>query len=244
MRRAMGEPATYDALRRTFFGPSGVPARAPAGPTTSSALLEEVSTRLAPHQLNAWHPRAFSYFTPPPLVMSILGELLAQVAQQGVDVWHAGPSAAFVEEEVVRWLCDLVGFGAGSFGLLTSGGVMANFIAMALVRDVRLRAALASERPPRGSDLEGVRVYVSDQAHFSIARALDELGFPPDTLTVVPSDDQFRLRGAPVAEAIARDRAAGARPIAIAAVAGSTNTGSVDAIGELADVAAREHLWL
>jgi aromatic-L-amino-acid/L-tryptophan decarboxylase len=244
MRRAMGEPATYDALRRTFFGPSGAPARAPLGPTTSSALLEEFSTRLAPHQLNAWHPRAFSYFTPPPLVMSILGELLAQVAQQGVDVWHAGPSAAFVEEEVVRWLCDLVGFGAGSFGLLTSGGVMANFIAMALVRDVRLRAALGTRRPPRGGELEGVRIYASDQAHFSIARALDELGFPADTLTVVPSDDRFRLRGAAVAEAISRDRAAGARPLAIAAVAGSTNTGSVDATGELADVAEREGLWL
>ncbi len=244
LRRAMGEPATYTELRRVFFGATGGPTRAPAGPTPSAALLEEFRTRLAPHQLNAWHPRSFSYFTPPPLVMSILGELLAQVTQQGVDVWHAGPSAAFVEEEVVRWLCELVGYGAGSFGLLTSGGVMANFIALALVRDVRLRAALGTERPPRGRDLEGVRVYASDQAHFSIARALDELGFPPETLTVVAADERFRLRGSAVAEAIARDRAAGARPIAIAAVAGSTNTGSIDAIGELADVAAREDLWL
>ena len=244
LRRAMGEPATYPELRRVFFGPSGAPGPAPAEPTPSAALLDDFRTRLAPHQLNAWHPRSFSYFTPPPLVMSILGELLAQVTQQGVDVWHAGPSAAFVEEEVVRWLCDLVGYGAGSFGLLTSGGVMANFIALALVRDVRLRAALGTDRPPRGRDLEGVRIYASDQAHFSIARALDELGFPAETLTVVAADDRFRLRGAPVAGAIARDRAAGARPIAIAAVAGSTNTGSVDAIGELADVAAREDLWL
>jgi glutamate/tyrosine decarboxylase-like PLP-dependent enzyme len=244
LRRAMGEPATYPELRRVFFGPSGGPSRAPAEPTPSSALLDDFRTRLAPHQLNAWHPRSFSYFTPPPLVMSILGELLAQVTQQGVDVWHAGPSAAFVEEEVVRWLCDLVGYGVGSFGLLTSGGVMANFIALALVRDVRLRAALGTDRPPRGRDLEGVRFYASDQAHFSIARALDELGFPSETLTVVAADERFRLRGPAVAGAIARDRAAGARPIAIAAVAGSTNTGSVDAIGELADVAAREDLWL
>ena len=244
LRRAMGEPATYAELRRLFFGPTGGPARAPAHATTSTALLEEFRTRLAPHQLNAWHPRSFSYFTPPPLVMSILGELLAQVTQQGVDVWHAGPTAAFVEEEVVRWLCDLAGYGAGSFGLLTSGGVMANFIAMALVRDVRLRSALGTRRPPRGRELEGVRVYASDQAHFSIARALDELGFPPETLTVVAADDRFRLRGAAVAEAIARDRGAGLLPIAVAAVAGSTNTGSVDLIGELADVAEHEGLWL
>jgi aromatic-L-amino-acid decarboxylase len=244
LRRAMGEPATYAELRRVFFGPSGGPARAPVGPTTSATLLEEFRTRLAPHQLNAWHPRSFSYFTPPPLVMSILGELLAQVTQQGVDVWHAGPSAAFVEEEVVRWLCDLVGYRAGSFGLLTSGGVMANFIALALVRDVRLRAALGNGRPPRGRDLEGVRVYASDQAHFSIARALDELGFPRDTLTVVAADERFRLRGPAVAEAIARDRAAGLRPLAVVATAGTVATGAVDPLPEIADLCARESLWM
>nr|MBA2701089.1 hypothetical protein [Chloroflexota bacterium] len=115
--------------------------------------------------------------------------------------------------------------------------------AMVLVRDVHL-ARLRGGRRPRGRALEGVRVYASDQTHFSIGRALDELGFPPDTLVVVAADYDFRLRGAAVAEAVAADRAAGLTPIAIAAVAGSTNTGSVDAIGELADVAARENLWL
>ena len=180
-------------------------------------MLDEFATRIAPHTLNSYHPRALSYFTPPPLVASIVGEVLAQWTNQGVDVWHAGPVAAFVEEEVVRWLCDLVGYGEGSFGLLASGGVMANFIAMALVRDVHLRALTGASRPPRGAALEGVRVYASDQTHFSIARALDELGFPPETLVSVPSDDRFRLHAAPVAEAIARDRAAGLRPVAIAA---------------------------
>jgi aromatic-L-amino-acid decarboxylase len=194
--------------------------------------------------MNAQHPRQFGYFTPPPLAMSIMGELLAQVANQGVDVWHAGPFAAFVEEEVVRWLCDLVGYGEGAFGLLTSGGVMANFMGMTLARDLHLGKLRGLDGPPRGADLQNARVYTSDQTHFSIARALDELGFPPETLVVLPADNDFRLRGAPVAAAVARDRAAGMTPFAIAAVAGSTNTGSVDAIGELADVAAAEDLWL
>ncbi len=193
--------------------------------------------------------------------MSVVGELLAQVTQQGVDVWHAGPTGAFVEEEVVRWLTDLVGYppppsvadaavpddrsepGGGAFGILTSGGVMANFLAMALARDVRLPALTGAPEPPRGRALEGIRIYTSDQAHFSIARALDELGFPPETLRVVPSGADFRLRAGPVADAIADDRAAGLRPLAICAVAGSTNTGSVDAIGELADLAERDGLW-
>jgi glutamate/tyrosine decarboxylase-like PLP-dependent enzyme len=241
--RAMGEGSGYAELRETFFGTAGGPSPAPDQPTTSAAILEEFRTRLAPHQLNAHHPRALSYFTPPPLMLSVVGELLAQVTQQGVDVWHAGPSAAFVEEEVIRWLCDLVGYGPGSFGLLTSGGVMANFLAMALARDVHLARLRGSARPPRGGDLDGVRVYTSDQTHFSIGRALDELGFPADTLVVLPTDDRFRLHPEPAAEAIRRDRNAGLTPLAISAVAGSTNTGSVDLIEELAEVARREGLW-
>src|SRR5258706_582877 len=128
-------------------------------------------------------------------------------AKQGLDIWHAGPIGAFVEEEVLRWLCDLVGYGAGSFGILTSGGVMANFISMALVRDIHLPKLAGLAHAPRGRDLEGVRIYASDQTHFSIGRALGELGFPPETLVVVPADGDFRLRGAPVAAAIPAERA-------------------------------------
>ncbi|MEO8273344.1 MAG: pyridoxal-dependent decarboxylase [Chloroflexota bacterium] len=242
--RAMGPQADYHALRAEFFGAGGGPAPAPVDPTTLQAVLAEFTARIAPHTVSAYHPRSFGYFTPPPLLASVAGEVLAQVAQQGIDIWHAGPIGAFVEEEVLRWLCDLVGYGEGSFGILTSGGVMANFIAMALVRDVHLPPLLGEGIAPRGGALEGVRVYTSDQTHFSVGRALDELGFPFETLVVIPADDEFRLRGEPVAAAIARDRAAGLRPLAIAAVAGSTNTGSVDAVGELADIAAREGLWL
>jgi aromatic-L-amino-acid decarboxylase len=109
---------------------------------------------------------------------------------------------------------------------------------------VRLAHLLGQNEPPRGRALEGVRVYASDQTHFSIRRALDVLGFPRETLRVIESDGAFRLHGAPVDEAIAEDRAAGLLPLALSAVSGSTNTGSVDLVGELADVAERNDLWL
>lgn len=122
---------------------------------------------------------------------------------------------------------------------------MANLMALAVARDVHLAGRDdTSAGPPRGAALEGVRVYASDQAHFSIARALDVLGFPAETLRVVASDARFRLLAEPVAAAIADDRAAGLVPFAVAAVAGSTNTGSVDDVPALADLARREGLWL
>ena len=207
-------------------------------------LLAEFRTGLAPHQLNSWHPRAYGYFTPAPLWSAIVGELLAQVTNQGVDVWHCGPSAAFIEEEVISWLRDLLGYPESGFGILTSGGVMANLLAMTLVRDHHLARLRGLTRPPRGADLEGVRVYVSDQAHFSLQRSVGLLGMPPETLAVMPSDERFGMHAAPVADAIARDRAAGLLPLAIVATAGTTNTGSVDAVVALAELARREGLWL
>ena len=229
--RAMGADTGWDDLRLAWFGPTREPGPAPTDPVPLSDVLEEFRVRVAPHTVSAYHPRSFGYFTPPPLVASIVGEVLSQFAQQGVDIWHAGPIAAAMEEEVVRWLCDVLGYDRSSFGILTSGGVMANFIGLALVRDAHVPALLGLDRPPRGRALEGLRVYAGDQGHFSIGRALDELGFPPETLVSLAADDDFRLRGATVAAAIDADRARGLTPIAIAAVAGSTNTGAVDAIG-------------
>ena len=153
-------------------------------------------------------------------------------------------AAPFVEEEVIRWLCDLTGYAEGSWGILASGGVMANIMGLTVARDVHLAKLLGLDEPPRGAQLEDARIYVSDQAHFSIARGVDMLGFPEATLRVLPSDDRFRLRAETVAEAVAEDRAAGRMPFCIAPVAGSTNTGSVDPVDELADVAEREGLWL
>jgi aromatic-L-amino-acid/L-tryptophan decarboxylase len=238
-------PEPYPESRRRFFGDTASPAPAPEKGAPADEVLREFRQRVAPMTYNAQHPGSFSYFTPPPLAMSIGGEVLAQWLQQGVDVWHAGPVSAFVEEEVVSWLRDLVGMPRDTgWGVLTSGGVMANLMALAVARDVRLAELRGLERAPRAGDLEDVRVYASDQTHFSVARGLDVLGFPSETLRVVPSDERFRLRAEPVAEAIADDVAAGLTPLAISAVAGSTNTGSVDDVPSLAAVAREHGAWL
>jgi aromatic-L-amino-acid decarboxylase len=237
-------PDLYPDLRRAFFGQGGGPAPAPEKGRSSDEVLAEFRERLAPFAYAAQHPGSYSYFTPPPLPMSIAGETLAQWLNQGIDVWLSGMAAPFVEEEVIRWLCDLCGYGTESWGVLTSGGVMANIMALTVARDVHLARLLDLEEPPRGARLEGARIYASDQTHFSVERAVDLLGFPGGTLRIVPSDDAFRLQAGPVAAAIVEDRASGLTPFAISAVAGSTNTGSIDDVPSLADLAEREGLWL
>jgi len=243
MRHPVG-PDTYPQARARFYGASGDRAPAPGSPSPWPDVLREFRERVAPGTFNAQNPGSFSYFTPPPLAMSVAAEVLAAWLQQGVDVWHAGPVGAFVEEEVIGWLRDLVGFDASGWGVLTSGGVMANLMGLTLARDLWLPRLRGLPGFPRGGALENVRVYASDQAHFSIERALDMLGFPSGTLTVLGSDDRFRLEAGPVEEAIRRDRSDGLIPLAIAGVAGSTNTGSVDHIVHLAELAERESVWL
>ncbi len=235
---------TYPESRASFFGPTGRPSPAPAEPTVAAEVLEEFRRRVRPATYNVHHTGSFSYFTAPPLPMSIAGEVLSQWLQQGVDVWHAGPIGAFVEEEVTTWLRTLVGIDEEGWGVLTSGGMMANLMALAVARDVHLARTRNLDRAPRGRELEGVRVYASDQTHFSIARALDILGFPPDTLRILPSDDRFRLVADDVATAVGQDRDDGLLPMAIAAVVGSTNTGSIDPVGDLGEIAEREGMWL
>lgn len=242
--RALGEPTRYEDMRRLFFGPGGRPAPAPDEPVALDALLGEFRDRLAPHQMNAWHPRTYGYYTPAPLWASIAGEVLAQVTNQGIDVWHCGPTGALVEEEVIAWLCGLVAYPGEAFGILTSGGTLANLMAMAVVRDVHLARIRGLSEPPRAAAIEGARVYVSDQAHFSLRRGLAVLGMPGETLVAVTTDDRFRLQAGTVASAITADRDAGLTPLAVVATAGTTNTGSVDDLEGLADLAERQGLWL
>ena len=243
MRRP-NPPDRYPDLRQSYFGPTAAPGLAPATGKTAEAVLAEFRERIAPFTFNAQHPGCYSFFTPPPLPIAIAGEILTAWTNQGIDLWLSGMVGPLVEEEIAAWLCSLVGYGKGCWGVLTSGGMMANIMGLAVIRDIHLAKLRGTADPPRGAALEGVRVYASEQVHFSIARGLDMLGFPPATLHIVASDDLFRLHGGPVAEAIAADRAAGFLPLAICPVAGTTNTGAVDLLDELADVAVREGLWL
>jgi aromatic-L-amino-acid/L-tryptophan decarboxylase len=243
MRRSIGT-GPYPEIRRQYFGESLQPGPAPAEGVRFEEVLGEFTRRIAPFMLNAHNPRSLPYFTPPALPIAVAGETLAQWTNQGVDIWSCSPVGSLVEEEVIHWLCDLVGYGGGSFGVLTSGGVMANLMAMTVARDVHLPVLLGVDRPPRGRDLEGVRVYASDQTHFSIRRALDILGFPGETMHVVESDARFRLRGDALAAAVDADRGAGLLPFAVSAVTGSTNTGSIDPVQEIVDVARSAGMWV
>src|SRR5205814_4638410 len=134
-----------------------------------------------------------------------------------VGVWLAAPGLAQIEADVGRWFCQMVGYPRSALGLLTTGGSMANFIALVTARRERLPEDF----------LSGV-LYTSDQAHHSVQKAALLAGFPPASVRAIPSDERFRLRLDALRAAIAEDRARGRRPFCLVANAGTTNTGAVD----------------
>ncbi len=196
-------------------------------------LLRLIFGRVIPTSLNTASPGYLAYIPGGGLFHSAVADLIADATNRYAGVWLAAPALAEIEAIVVRWFADLLGLPATAGGVLTTGGSLANFSALVTARRERL--------PP--DFLRGV-IYVSDQAHHSVRKAALLAGFPPDRVREIPSDERFRLRPDALERAIAEDRAAGLAPFFVVGNAGATPTGAVDDLGAIADVAAREGLWL
>jgi len=195
-------------------------------------LLAQLERDVFPNNLHVDHPRFFAFVPGPNNFVSTMADALAAGFNIFNGTWLGGSGAAAVELGVVRWLCRICGFPAAAGGLFVSGGSMANLTAL-----VAARHSLLQDR------VEGATVYFSDQTHSSVERALRVIGFAPEQMRKLRSDENFRLSIQNLRAAIGEDRAKGLRPFCVIANAGTTNTGAVDPLNELADLAAKEKVW-
>ena len=205
----------------------------PETPTPYVELLDLLFERAVPKSFNTAGPGYLAYIPGGGLFHTALADLIADAVNRYVGVWAAAPALAQLEANVGRWFCDIVGYPAGALGLLTSGGSLANFMAVVTARRERLPEDF----------LRGV-LYASDQVHHSVQKAAMLAGFPPQNVHAVASDARFRLNLEALRSAIAADRAAGQTPFLVVGNAGTTNTGAVDDLAALAALAGAEGLWL
>jgi aromatic-L-amino-acid decarboxylase len=196
-------------------------------------ILAQLERDVLPNNLRVDHPRFFAFVPGPNNFVSAMADALAAGLNVFNGTWFGGSAAAAVELGVVRWLCRTCGFPNTAGGLFVSGGSVANLTAL-----VAARHALLLDR------VGGAIVYFSDQTHSSVERALRVIGFLPEQLRRLASDENFRLSMRYLRAAITADRAKGLRPFCVIANAGTTNTGAVDPLNELADLATKEKLWL
>lgn len=164
-----------------------------------------------------------------------LGDYLADVCNRYSGVAYASPGAAKVEQTLVRWMCELVGYGRSSGGDLTSGGSMANLSAIITAREtMRVRAR----------DVENSCIYLTEDAHHCIDKSLRAAGLTDCVKRLVPMDSCFRMKASALEKMISEDRAAGLRPWLVIASAGTTDTGAVDPIETIAGLVEKHELWL
>ncbi len=213
-----------------------------AAPMSAQAAICWVTQHMRRHQVHAAHPRYFGLFVPRVPPLAVAGEALTAAFNPQLASWSHSPFAVAVEEHLIRSVAARFGYSpAVAAGAFTSGASEANQTA--------LLCALARWSPRFISD--GVLglpcrplVYLSMQAHHSLRKALRACGLGERSLRIVPTDARFAMDLGALERQIARDRREGGHPLLVAATAGSTASGAVDPLEDLARIARREALWL
>ncbi|CAH1651565.1 Aromatic-L-amino-acid decarboxylase [Hyphomicrobiales bacterium] len=211
----------------------------PEGPTRIDQVYGMVRDTVLAYPMGNIHPRFWSWYMGAGNFTGALGDFIAAV--QNSNLGGGRHAAALLDQQVVGWLRDMVGLPPSASGTLVSGGSMANLVGLTVARnamagiDLREHGVAALERP--------MRYYASDQVHSCHRKAVETLGLGNCALRRVPADAGGRIDIEALRAAIAQDRAAGFHPACLIGTAGTVNSGAVDDLDRLADIAAEEKLW-
>ncbi len=193
------------------------------------ALLRRASAK----GLNTASPGYLAFVPGSGLLAAAIADLIADALNRYTGLAFPAPGLVAIEADVLRWMAGLFGLPGTAAGILTSGASLATLSALITARSARLP-----------EDFLSGTMYVSAQTHHAAAKALRLAGFPDSAVRVVPVDGKLRMNVDALRAAITADRAAGRRPFCVVASAGTTNTGAIDPLPAIADVAAQERLWL
>ena len=206
----------------------------PSGPEEFDAIIRTLKASVFPYHAREPHPGFMAYIPSSPTFPSLLGDWIATGFNFYAGVWPVAAGPNQIEMVVLEWIREWLGMPAGSSGLLTSGGSVANLTAMVAARHAAVE---------NGADISRLTVYVSSQAHSSVMRAAWVAGLSREHIRVVDVDEIFRLKTDHLAELVAEDRAVGRIPCMVVASGGTTNTGSVDPLSEIAQFCRSEDIW-
>ncbi|OUS01972.1 decarboxylase [Flavobacteriales bacterium 33_180_T64] len=206
---------------------------APEKPTDFQDVFDFVIQKVIPNSNIVSHPKSYSFVPGPSNYVSVMADTLATGFNVFSGGWAASPAAAELEIVTMNWLLKLFKFPTKKGGgLFTSGGSMAN-----------LTALVTARRQCCGDDFSKAIIYMSDQAHSSNIKAIRVLGFKKEQVRIIPTDIEFKMAINKLKNAIAKDRLEGFQPFCIIASAGTTNTGTVDPLNEIANICKTEKLW-
>jgi aromatic-L-amino-acid decarboxylase len=231
-------PAQPGAVRR------GLPVSPPANGEPIETVLADVEELLIPATTHWQSPGFMAYFASSGSGPGILGETLAAAFNVNAMLWRTAPAATELEQVTLDWLRQMVGLPQPLFGVINDTASTSTLCALAAAReaqtDLRIRELGMAGRP----DMPALRYYASTEAHSSVEKAGIVLGTGQEGLRRIPVDERFRMDPVALRQAIHEDIAAGMRPFAVVATAGTTSTTSVDPIPAIASLCEQHGLWL
>ncbi len=212
----------------------------PDAPISLEQIQQLLEQKLIPYSTHVSHPGYMGLITPSPNPAGILADFLASAINQNVGAYSIGPAAVAMERQVIRWLNDLIGYNENAGGNLTSGGMMANFIGIKMARDF----SSGDNAQHEGMPLNKWSVYVSQERHVSLDKAVDAVGIGRENLAIIPTNENYSVNIAVMEQVIKKHKEQGLKPMCIIGLAGTTNLGAVDDIEALYQIAQRENCWL
>jgi glutamate/tyrosine decarboxylase-like PLP-dependent enzyme len=229
-------PATSRAIRERIDEPL------PLEGADFDTLLDTVRQVIAQYNRHSAHPRMFGYVASPGTPVTAVSHMIAAALNINVTGWRSASSGTDLERLTIDWLKQMLGYPSTAGGLLLSGGSMANFAGLAAARSAKSGVNVVRE----GVSAVGrrMRVYVSEDAHYSVEKAAGMLGLGESNVRAVKTDERLHIDLGDLERLVAEDRAAGHLPFCVVANAGTTATGAVDPIGAVAQFARRHDLWL
>lgn len=221
-----------------------LPSAPPTQPESMDAVLEDFRKLIVPATTHWNHPAFMAYFANSSTGAGVLGETLSAALNVNAMLWRTGPAATELEQVTLDWLRQMLGLPASFVGTINDTASSSTLYALAAARELhpelRLREDGMSGRP----DLPRIVLYCSEEAHSSVDKAVMTLGFGLGSLRKIPTDDGLGMDAGALANAIDADRKAGNFPLAAVATVGTTSTTAVDPVPVIADICAREKLWL
>ncbi|RHZ58378.1 pyridoxal phosphate-dependent decarboxylase family protein [Aspergillus thermomutatus] len=234
--RAISSPGTEETIVNDEDQDEVSRIEALAAPTSPKPILQVIhqAWEIFDRRIRTNHPLFVGFIPFTAMQLSWLGDTIVSAFNAHVGGRVAGSGPCAIERALIEWLASRIGLPPSAGGIFVSGGSVANLSAMVVARD----DLLTHEDFSRGI------IYTSDQAHYSVSKAARIIGFPRDRLRTIPSDSSFRMHVSTLKTMITEERKKGMIPFLVLATFGSTNTGTIDPIAELAEVARNERLWL